>query len=73
VGQAFELGGAPFGVSFFKGACGEHGRTMRLLTLFFTRSSCSARAAERPLRRVNQSAQDCINGLLVRKILSPVR
>jgi hypothetical protein len=48
--QAFELGGAPFGIWFFKGAYGEQsappaprmiyrGRTMRLLLLFFTYSS----------------------------------
>ena len=33
----------------------------------------SARAAERPLRRVNQGAQGLIDGLLVREILSDVR
>src|SRR5713226_7372981 len=44
-GTGFELGGAPggapFGVWFFKGACGEHSRTMRLLTLFLlVRPAC---------------------------------
>ena len=34
---------------------------------------CLARAAERPLRRVNQGAQGLIDGLLVREILSDVR
>lgn len=34
---------------------------------------CSAHAAERPLRRVNQGAQGLIDGLLVREILSDVR
>ncbi len=33
----------------------------------------SARAAERPLRRVNQGAQGRIDGLLVREILSDIR
>ncbi len=46
----------------------------RLLSLFFfVRDAYSARAAERPLRHVNQGAQGRIDGLLVRKVLSNVR
>jgi hypothetical protein len=36
VGQAFELGGAPFGVWFFKGARGEQGRTVRFVDFVFS-------------------------------------